>query len=300
MKVLITGCSGFVGRNVVESLAKADVDVWAISRSPLPDKYHNINWKSVDVLDFAAVAEIIQLIRPTHLIHLAWYAVPGSFWLAKENYDWLCASVNLIKSFYESGGQRAVVAGTCAEYSWAGGYCIEDMTPCVPLTTYGICKNSLRLILEAMCVSYGTDYAWGRVFNIYGPNEKSGRLVPSVVKSLMEGTPVKCTLGDQSRDFLHVSDVAAAFIALLTANKSGVYNISSGVPVTVREFVEMLLDLSPVAGRAVFGAIPSSKNEPSFLVGDSQRLSLASGWLPRISLSHGIKISLESYFSSHA
>ena len=300
MKVLITGCSGFIGRNVLDHLVKLDVEICAISRSSLPAKFKAIDWKAVDVLDSAAVDRYIQIIRPTHLIHLAWYAVPGGFWLGKENYAWLSASINLVKSFYESGGQRAVIAGTCAEYDWNEGYCSEDSTPCLPSTTYGVCKNALRLVVDAMCSTYGTEYAWGRVFNIYGPNENRGRLVPSVIKALRGGVPVKCTPGDQSRDFLHVSDVAAAFVDLLIAKESGAYNICSGVPVTVRAFVEMLLEQSPVTGRAVFGAIPPSKNETPFLVGNPQRLKTATGWLPLISLRQGIKDSLETYFEQDA
>ena len=55
---------------------------------------------------------------PTHLLHLAWYAEPGLFWRSPENLRWVEASLRLLRAFAEHGGQRAVMAGSCAEYAW--------------------------------------------------------------------------------------------------------------------------------------------------------------------------------------
>lgn len=82
--------------------------------------------------------------------------------------------------------------------------------------------------------------AWGRIFHLFGPHEPPGRLVPAVVMALLKGEPARCTHGRQIRDFLHVEDVAAAFVALLTSDVRGTVNIGSGEPISLRHLVTRL------------------------------------------------------------
>ncbi len=58
----------------------------------------------------------MRTFRPTHLLHAAWIAKPGTFWTSEENLRWLGSSVELVRQFYASGGERVVGIGSCAEY----------------------------------------------------------------------------------------------------------------------------------------------------------------------------------------
>ena len=87
--------------------------------------------------------------QPTHLLHLAWYVVPGKLITAPENFDWVGASFELVRRFAEAGGQRLAVCGSGYEYDWSYGYCTEGLTPCVPDTVYGACKHALHEMVRS-------------------------------------------------------------------------------------------------------------------------------------------------------
>lgn len=128
----------------------------------------------------------------------------------------------------------------------------------------------------------------GRVFFLYGPHEKPGRLVSEVAAGLLAGRPVPCTDGAQRRDFLHVADVASAFVALLDSAVEGPVNIGSGEAVSVRSVVA---ELAPLAGRPDLprlGALPSRPDDPPLIVADIARLRDEVGWRPRVSLLEGL------------
>ena len=146
-------------------------------------------WHRADLLDPAAARTLVEQVRPTHLLHLAWYAEHGLFWTSTENVRWVEASLRLLRAFGEAGGERAVTAGTCAEYDWsAGGLYVEGASPLAPATLYGTCKHALRLVGEAWCEQNGIEFAWGRVFLLFGPGEHPERLVPAVAQAVAGGT----------------------------------------------------------------------------------------------------------------
>src|SRR5262249_4985499 len=147
------------------------------------------------------VAAIINRVRPSHLLHLAWTTEPGSYWTSPDNVRWLEASLSLLRAFAAHGGERVVMAGTCAEYDWAEGICREYPTPLRPISVDGVCKNALREVSESLGTRLGLRTAWGRVFFLYGPHEHPRRLVASVIGSLLHGEPALCSEGTQRRDF---------------------------------------------------------------------------------------------------
>jgi nucleoside-diphosphate-sugar epimerase len=234
----------------------------------------------------------VSSIRPTHLLHLAWHAVPGQYRTAAENLAWVGASLALLREFAEQGGRRVVMAGTCAEYDWAHGYCSERVTPQNPATLYGASKHALRLLLDAFGAQSALSSAWGRVFFLYGPHEHPERLVASVARAVLTGQPARCSHGAQIRDYLHVADVAGAFLALLESDVRGPVNIASGQPVAVRDLV---LALARRAGRedlVRLGAIEARADEPPLLVGDPTRLRAEVSWRPRYALEAGLEDTL--------
>src|SRR4030095_5724633 len=98
----------------------------------------------------------------THTPQRAWCAEQGNCWAGEENVDWVAASLRLLRAFNAYGGRRAVVAGSCAEYDWAGD-CCDRQTALDPATLYGISKNALRQVFEAYSPSAGLSHAWGRI-----------------------------------------------------------------------------------------------------------------------------------------
>lgn len=291
-RVLLTGASGFIGRHCIPPLLECGYEIHAVSTRLRPDLDSRVIWHPVNLLDPRQTVALVESIKPTHLLHLAWYAVPGRFWQATENVDWVKASLTLLEAF-SSGGERAVVAGTCAEYDWEYGYCSEGVTPQNPATLYGSCKNALREILLPFSRQQGLSFAWGRVFLLYGPYEDPKRLVPSVILSMLRGMPACCTHGRQIRDILYVADVASAFVALLEGELEGPVNIASGRPVALRDVVTQIGDTLGRPELIRFDALPAPANDPPFLVADVRRLTRCGGWEPRFSLEEGVAETVE-------
>lgn len=286
-RVLVTGANGFIGRHCLAPLLAAGFDVHAVSRQPRAPQ-PGLSWYQVDLLASDAAHLLLARIKPTHMLHMAWYATPGLYWTASENFSWVRASLDLLEAFTLNGGQRCVVAGTCAEYDWRYGWCSESVTPRAPATPYGKCKDALCSLLAARAQQSGLSYAWGRIFSLYGPHEYPSRLVSSVICSLLRRQPARCTLGEQVRDFLHVTDVAGAFVTVLNSKLEGTLNIGSGQPLSIKEVVLQIAMQLNSTDLVRLGAHPSNPHDPPLLVADTTRLSSELRWTPSYNIQCGI------------
>ena len=289
--VLVTGATGFIGRNVIEPLRRRGFDVHALVRRGIVPDLPADRLHPADLLERDGARDMFARIRPSHLLHLAWFAVPGEYWTSLENHRWVRASLELLQAFAAEGGQRVVMAGTCAEYDWTSGHCVENVTPLRPSTLYGVCKLETGERVLADAPGVGVSAAWGRIFFLYGPHEDPRRLVPSVAASLLRGERAACTHGNQTRDFLHVSDVAGAFAALLDSQVSGAVNIASGEPVAVRDVIMGVAERVGRPDLVDLGTRPMT--EPMVLTADVRRLRDEVGWVPRYGLGSGLDDTVE-------
>jgi nucleoside-diphosphate-sugar epimerase len=278
IRIAVTGAGGFIGRHAVEELAARGIETHGISRHDGVDL----------LLDTENLADWLTRVRPTHLLHLAWYAEPGKYWTSLENYRWVSASVELARLFREHGGQRMVATGTCAEYDSAFPICSEDETPLRPTTPYGVAKDATRRLLEAYAQQSGLSLAWARIFFLYGPGERTERLVPAVIRPLLRGEDAACTEGRQVRDFLHVRDVAAALVHTLLSEVTGAVNIASGDGIPVRQLVTEIANEIGGTGQPRFGSMPP-RDEPPSIVAEVTRLRDAVGFTPRLKRDEGLR-----------
>ena len=286
-RVLVTGAGGFIGSHCLEPLVQRGFEVHAVARSPRSGGPDGVRWHACDLLQPGAGRALVEAVRPGHLLHLAWYVVPGKLIAAPENHDWVVASLDLVRAFLEAGGRRVAVCGSGYEYDWRHGYCVEDLTPCVPDTTYGACKNALREMLRFMVPAAGGSLAWPRVFFLHGPREHPQRLVSSVIRSLLRGEEAKTSHGRQIRDYMHVQDVADGLCAVLDSPLEGAVNVCSGEATTLRDIV---LAIGRLTGRPELirlGALPARANDLPLVVGSNAKLA-ALGWSPRHDLESGL------------
>ena len=113
-KVLITGASGFIGRYCLPLLVAKGYEVHAVYLQRDRTSDGNVIWHRVDLLDPAKVSDLLALVRPSHLLHLAWFATPGEFWSSLENVRWVQASLQLLQAFAIRGCPAAVRSGPSA------------------------------------------------------------------------------------------------------------------------------------------------------------------------------------------
>ena len=286
-RVLLTGASGFVGTNALDLLLDRGHEVHAVARTAGAER-PGVVWHECDLLAAGAPEGLARAAQAEKLLHLAWYATPGRFWTAPENERWIDATLRLLRAFGEGGGGRAVLAGTCAEYAWGEDLLSEDLTPLAPATLYGACKHATHVAAAALAEQVRVSLAWGRIFFLYGPREDPSRLVASVARGLLSGQDVATTDGSQRRDFMHVRDVARAFVALLDSDVEGAVNIASGHAPPVRDIATLIAREAGAPEHLLLGALPQRPGEPPVIAADVRRLGGEVGFHPSIALGRGI------------
>ena len=298
-RILITGARGFIGRaclrllqlGAVEAAAGDELHATTSSRAHAwqIDAYHAVTWHAVDLLDEAQARELVREVAPTHLLHLAWYTQPGSFWHSPENARWAHASASLLREFIAIGGRRAVLTGSCAEYDWTNGVCVESTTPLRPLTPYGASKVGLLREATAACSEANVSFAWARLFFLYGPGAPVEKFPAAVLHALVEDRPAPCTEGRQLRDFLGVDDAADALVRLLASELQGPVNVASGIPRSLSEIARTAARVLNKEHLLRLGALPMRPGDPPSIVADVTRLRDELHWQPSMSLEAGLR-----------
>lgn len=285
-KILLTGATGFIGSQVTNELVRRGYEVHAIVYQQIPVSKENVIYHELNLFDDAAVDKFLSTYHFENLIHLAWYVGPKCH-VSDLNMDWMITTLNLIKLFQKYGGKTYVGAGTCSEYEYKYGYLLEDETPTDSETLYGNCKNAVYNIAKVFCRQHGIIFKWARIFNLYGPNEKPQRLMPSVINSCLKGEDVKVSNCLKFQDYLHVEDTATGIVDLFESDMQGAVNISSGQPVQLKYIVNRIAELTGFKGNILWGEIPPAFGE-DLIVGNNDKLK-SIGWKPKYTLEEGLK-----------
>jgi nucleoside-diphosphate-sugar epimerase len=286
-RVLITGASGFIGRYCLQPLLDRGYEVHAVARRPSGFS-SGVNWHPADLLEEGRAAAIARSVNATHLLHLAWCAAPVDYLTNPANRQWAAVTLELAKAFSSAGGERLIGAGSCAEYASSITPCAEDTTPLHPMSLYGESKVTAYRQLAALAETTSLSFAWGRIFLPYGPYQAPARLIPSVITALLRQLPIPCPASAQMRDFIHVQDVADAFVALLDSDLTGACNFGSGLAVSIRDLVTLIARLVASENALRFDALPQRGTEPAFIVADTRRFCIELGWRPRLTLEDGL------------
>lgn len=165
-----------------------------------------------------------------------------------------------------AGVQRFIGVGSCSEYDVSFGYLSID-TPLNPTTPYAKAKVSTFLALSKLLPLRNIEFAWARLFYLYGEGEDARRLVPYLRARLSAGEPADLTSGSQIRDYLDVADAGAQIAALGLSEVCGAVNICSGHPLTIRELAEQIADEYGRRDLLRFGVRADNQFDPPCVVG---------------------------------
>ncbi len=270
-RILLTGASGFVGRQIILGLDKPGVSIIPVVRSGkevcvmgLPNVERVVSSKNLFQESEAwwkVACENVDVV-----IHSAWHVQPGSYLQAPENIDCLIGSLNLAKGAKASGVRKIVGIGTCFEYEFSMRE-LSIFTPIKPLTTYAATKAALFFVLKEWLATQSIDFSWCRLFYLYGEGEDARRFVPYLRGRLEKGLPAELTDGNQIRDFMNVADAGKLIAGVALGNQIGVINICSGLPVTIRQFAERIADEYGRRDLLRFGARSDNLVDPQCIVG---------------------------------
>jgi nucleoside-diphosphate-sugar epimerase len=300
---LVTGATGFLGRNLVCRLLEAGLDVICLLRegSTVPD--------SPSIADAFRHARIIRWdwetgaapanVRADWIFHLAAAGVkPGERdpdLVRRANVDYPVRMVGLA----ETWGARFVLAGSSSEYADpVDRRRLSEECPTQRDRLYGATKALGTESALAHARDAGVPAVCCRLFGVYGPGEADYRLFPSAVRNLAADRPVALSSGTQVRDFISVSNACSGLMAAADwlsdqagATGNGIMNLCTGEGRSVREFAE---DVASILERdpslIEVGRLPMRADDVPYLVGDPGLLMRRTGWAP---VPHGIALAGE-------
>ncbi len=285
--VLLTGGSGFIGSVVSDELLKRNYVVHSVHYGTCIENKPNLIQHNLNLLDSNAVKKFMADNHFENVIHLAWYTGKGCHG-SNVNMDWTMATLNLLNAFKENGGKKFLGAGSVSEYAFEYGFLREDKTPLTSPSIYGQSKAAVYNIGRVFCKSNDIDFKWARIFNLYGPNEKISRLMPSVICSALRNEDIKVSTCTKQQDYLHVFDTARGIVDLYESGVGGAVNISSGRPTHLKDIVLKIAELTDFKGDIKWGAIPTSFDD-EFVCGDNTRLTKEVGWKQQLNMEEGLK-----------
>lgn len=293
-RVLVTGATGFIGQQTVPYLLSREYEVHALTiKNETIPLGGDVYCHEVDIFDYEKVGRVCRELEAESLLHLAWHDGARDRMTSPKNLFWVEASINLVRAFSENGGNRIVLAGSCAEYNWQYGYCNESLTPTEPDSLYGESKNTLHRLIFKFCQGQGIRYSNGRIFFVYGPREAESRFVPYIAKSLLMDQVAEVKNADLIRDYLHVSDVANALVTLLDSEVTGAVNIGSGHPTRLGDLAKLIAEKMQKPGLIAFGSTANIKENTSVVLADTARLRDELGWRPNYDLEQGLEATIE-------
>jgi nucleoside-diphosphate-sugar epimerase len=269
--VLLTGATGFVGRQVLRALGERGCRVRPVVREGKQERLPSDAAIETIVASPDIFAESTAWWARTcsgidTVIHAAWYAEPGQYLQSAKNRDCLSGTLRLAEGAVQAKVRRFVGIGTCFEYDLdAGRLSIE--TQLKPSTAYAQAKVDAFRALSVLLLRQGVAFTWCRLFYLYGEGEDPRRLVPYVRTRLKAGEPVELSSGSQIRDFLDVREAARMIVDVALGAEEGPVNICSGRPVTVRELAERIADEFGRRDLLRFGARADNPVDPPCVVG---------------------------------
>lgn len=269
--VLLTGASGFVGRQVMAALLARNVNVKPILRTGKEAPcYESIDAKSIIWSDdiFAQQDEWWNqhLTGIDTIIHCAWYAEPGQYLQSAKNLACMHGTMRMATAAARNGVTRFVGIGTCFEYDVDKGFLDVD-TPLRPQNLYASTKAATYLVLNQLFKLHSVSFSWARLFYLFGEGEDPRRLFPFVHERLQRGLEVELTEGTQIRDYLDVKEAGDQIVQLALSSHQGPVNICSGIPQTVRQICESIADQYGLRHLLKFGKRPPNTTDPPCVVG---------------------------------
>ena len=304
MRILVTGGAGFIGSHVADAYIAAGHEV-AVLDNFSTGREENVNSAAavhrVDLRDQPEVEKAIASFRPELVNHHAAQSeVPRS--VADPTYDAqvnIIGGLNLLKACIDHGVRKVIFSSTGgALYGEPDVVPADEDHPVRPLSPYGTSKFAFEQYLATFRRTFGLDFTVLRYANIYGARQdfhaEEGRVIAIFASRMLAGKPVTIDgTGEQSRDMLHVGDVAMANLAVLEKGSGGTFHVSTGIGITVSDLCRKLAALTGYKLEPNYG--PPRKGDVYRIALDNERARRDLGWEPRVALEEGLSLTVD-YF----
>jgi len=297
MRVLVTGCAGFIGSNLCQALLDEghvvvgldDLSAGTRQNVPAGVEFHQLDIRSPEIgRVFGGCGAVFHLAAKNCLPDCMEHPVET----ADIN---VRGTVRVLEAARVAGVRRIVYADTSAEYEGIGEF-PSRVDRVHPVSTYAVSKRSAWHFCDSHSRLHGLRLTTVRYFNVYGPAQDFRRVVPPVMsafimKMLAGVRPTIYGSGAKRRDFVYVDDVNRFHLLCLRdpRTEGRVFNVGSGVNHSIREIFDAIEAQLRTGLAPVFA--PDLPGEADVTLADLSE-SAALGWRPEIGLDEGLRRSI--------
>ncbi len=321
---LVTGGQGFIGGHLVRALLDRGDEVTVLDLRGAPGRALELHGLTNEVRlvegDIADPTAVHRAIReagsssgaPVSVFHLAAQTLVGpaaenpvATFRANAEGTWV-----ILEAAREAEVGAVVVASSDKAYGPSDSLPYRESDDLQPAAPYEASKAAADVISRSYWPAFGLPVGVTRLANVYGGGDLNGsRLVPEAVNACLEGrAPQIRSDGSPQRDYLHVSDAAAAYLAIESAVKEGpgrgvALNAGTGEPHSVREVVDLIAAEvartggDPVNPEYLGDGVPEGEIDRQYV--DATRLTDLTGWQPKVNLAEGISEAV-AWYREHA
>jgi UDP-glucose 4-epimerase len=309
MKILVTGGAGFIASHVADAYARLGHEVIVVddlSRGSKENVPANRRLFVADIQDRAVIEDIFVKEKPDVVNHHAAQmdvrrGVREPIFDAQVN---ILGSLNLIEMAVAHGTKRFIYAATAgAGYGEPKQMPVPEEYPVNPITPYGVSKHTVEHYLFTFHDLYGLQYVALRYGNVYGPRQspqgEAGVFAIFSEQMLAGIQPVIYGDGSKIRDYVYISDVAAANVAALDRGTCQIFNVSSGVPTSD---LEVFLEVRKCLAKpdVVCRYVPKRAGEIDRICLDVTKARNLLHWQPQISLEEGARLTTAFFHAKSA
>ena len=300
--ILITGAAGFVGSNLTRYFVSRGIKVnIMIKRSSntwrLNDIIKKTNVHYTDISDINNVKKIIKKIKPKTIYHLATHGgYSDQTDLVKIKKSILDATYNLINECKKYKFNIFINTGSSSEYGFKNK-AMKESDILVPNSYYSVFKSSSSLYCQYESLKSNIQIVTIRPFHVYGPYERSNRLIPSLIRNMLNDKKVKLVSPKVSRDMIYISDVVNFYI--MVANKKNlkgeIFNLGSGKKTTIKEIYNFLKKITNYKVKNYWGSMKNRYWDQSIWYSNNSYVKTKLNWKPEVSLKKGLTNTVNWY-----
>ena len=302
-RILIIGGTGFIGRHLAYRCLADTPHITCIGdpqASPASMLHGNSEVITLDLRNRNDVSKQFQKRTFDYVFNLAGYIdhtpyFRGGRSVVDVHFGGL---MNILESLDRSSLKRFVQVGTSDEYGSNKAPQNESMRES-PITPYSVGKSAATHLIKMLSSTEEFPGVVLRFFLVYGPEQDDKRFLPQIIKACIQNDTFKTSEGKQLRDFCYIDDVVKALVmsALADSVIGEIINIASGIPVSIRQTVEMVMRLTH-GGKPSWGAYPYRSGENMELYADITKAKSILHWDPEIGLEQGLQKTIQYYAST--
>tara|TARA_B100000787_G_C16196569_1_gene301325 strand:- start:1950 stop:2900 length:951 start_codon:yes stop_codon:yes gene_type:complete len=300
--ILITGATGFIGANLVRYFVSKNIKVNIILKKNsniwrIKDIIKKTNFFFVDLGNEKKLNQKIKLIKPKTIFHLAAHgAYSYQTDLNSIKGSILDATINLVNACKKYNFKIFINTGSSSEYGFKKQK-MKENDVLVPNSYYSAFKSAATLFCQFESLKSNLPIITVRPFHVYGPYEESTRLIPTLMRELIQNTPSKLVSPQISRDLIHIDDVINFYIMIAKKYelRGEIFNLGCGKKTTIKEIYVYLK-------RITFSKIPSKWNslknrswDQTHWYSDMSHVKKKLGWAPTIDYKKGLYKTLTWY-----